>query len=99
MNNITLKEYLVKHDLKISDLPKHCQKFLKNTVVKEISSIGMDWDDFQNEISQTRFPTRNQIYEFIVLSNGIAIGMNRNKNIGTPTIASKYYGDLNIQLI
>jgi hypothetical protein len=71
---------------------KRLTSYLNLKVVKEISSVGMDWYDYVQILhNEAPFKQKN-IYSFCVLENGFAVGFNENEATGWTFPIVKYSG-------
>lgn len=89
---MTLQEWI--NNQRISFIDKQILKHLDKTIVKEVSSAGMDWDEYLKELHTNAPFKAKYIYSFVVLENGTAVGLNENpaKGLSTPTV--KYKGTI-----
>ncbi len=75
---ITFREWCMQHSIDTYCLTKHATQYLDVNVVREVSSTRMDWDDYIKELrTNAPFVARNVFY-FVILENGYAVGHNEN---------------------
>jgi len=71
---------------------KAAEKFLDKKIVKQVSSAGMDWDEYLKELSTNAPFKAKNVNSFVVLENGYAVGFNENPAKGWSFPVVKYKG-------
>lgn len=68
---------------------KSIENFLDVKVVEEVSSVGMNWDEYLKKLhSETSFNCQH-LYSYIILENGYCIGLNESLSRGYTTPSCK----------
>lgn len=63
---------------------------LETEILKEVSSVSMDWDQYLHEVNVKAKFKAKYVFSFVVLKTGHAVGFNENPSFGWSFPISKY---------
>lgn len=86
--NITLEEWF--HKIGADSWSKGVEKYLDKKIIKEVRSVGMDWDEYLHEVNHKAQFKATYVFSFVVLETGHAVGLNENPSTGWTFPIVKY---------